>query len=202
MQLSKVLIKQAIEAGMVRLEGRGNCGECQSYRALVAASPTAQGICAECYGKAQVKVRVAKKKSSRKQSAAKSKAASLTKGLEKFPVLGFVVWWTISEIEVTKAFLEELLEGSLGTSYLPRTPHKKRAARLALEAMAEAGFLRKLRDDAVMTAYRLVSEVVDEDNLDVEFTAREMVVWDKVDQLLDIRFASDERREQARRGFP
>jgi hypothetical protein len=173
---------------------RGKCHGCSKRRVLFAPNPTfpkevvVQSLCAECLLEQAALVRAGVKTNKKPQKKSQKAANGLAEGLASLPSVGSTVWWTIHENEIARPDLEVILKDTLGSAFIPREPQKKRAVRLALIALEEAGLIRKIRDDDVLTAYQLVHEHTDVQNLDIEFEKKNLVVWDKSKGELDIRY--------------
>jgi hypothetical protein len=99
------------------------------------------------------------------------------------PVLGWCLWWTISETEISKARLSAVIDYTIGSGYMPSDPRKKKALRRSLDRvlskMEEGGLVRKIRDDHEMAAYALVREVADKENVDVDLEKENIVIYRK-----------------------
>ncbi len=122
-----------------------------------------------------------------KKRKAKDNVDDLAKASTGVPVLGHTIWWTIRDVEEPAAKMEEVLERTLGKEFMPGEPGKKRALRLALDAIESKGLVRRIRDDEVMTAYALVREVVDRSAIDIELEKRNIVIFDKRSKELEFR---------------
>jgi hypothetical protein len=83
--------------------------------------------------------------------------------------------------------MEQILLASLGKQYMPNKPRKKRALRLALEAIEAEGLITKIRDDSDMLAYGL-SEII-KDKAKVDFTQKKqnIIILDKATGKIEFR---------------
>lgn len=196
--MSKSLLESAANFSTAKLP-RNKCGDCGARRVLF--SPDLKkfdlpedlhgsDLCAECLMKHVARFKSTPggtQKVKKPKPAAKNRADEMRKKVADLPSLGSIVWWTIHESEISRNDLEMILLDTLGVDFLPREPQKKRAIKLALEELEESGLIRKIRDDGVLTAYQLVHEHKDVAKLEIEFEKKNLIVWDKKDQKLDIR---------------
>ncbi len=103
-------------------------------------------------------------------------------------ILGHICWWTLKEVEISRAQLEELLTKSLGVNLLPAEPRKKRAVRRALDELEIKGLIRKVRDDEEVLAYSLFEEKLGgQDEYDAQLIRKMSIVYDKKKQDIGFR---------------
>mgnify|MGYP001578123592 CR=1 FL=1 len=108
---------------------------------------------------------------------------------QNYPIIGFVVWWSISEMELTQAALEKAVKASIGEAFMRDVPGKKRALRTALNAVEESGLIRRIRDDKEVIAYTLHEEIINKKDIDLDLKKEQVIVYDKATDKLDIRLA-------------
>ncbi len=111
--------------------------------------------------------------------------AEILSDVKGMPVLGYTIYWSLSQTKVEEPELEQLLGATIGTKYMPRKPIKKRVLRRALKELKhleDAGLITKVRDDAAMVGYIITEEVInDAEELgeSLDFQKRTVVVYEK-----------------------
>lgn len=129
----------------------------------------------------------------------------IARSAEGYPLLGYVIYWAISDINVKHAdFLAKLTELGLPTEVAPAVQAKSAAIKaiMAETKNRDHAFHRKAVDDENIAGFAIVrSETVDAQNVDVEFTTDTRVILNKHDKSLKIDGANAEAIQAAYANF-
>ncbi len=181
-------------------ESTGNrilCKGCNNRRTIF----TLKGseLCAECMSSKYDCTLPTNKPPATTVGSDKQQLTAILDDVDPSKALGFLVYWTIRDCELSKPKLEELLKDSIGTSYLPPTPRKKRALKRALEDAEIEGLVRKIVDDDTKLAYCLVKEIKDKSTIDLTLEKLNIIIFDKTTG--DIEFRGDHKNTEIKRLF-
>lgn len=114
----------------------------------------------------------------------------IAKSAEGYPLLGYAVYYTISDINVKHADFVKLLEQiGLPTSVAPAVQAKSATIKaIKSETKGRKGtFHRKAVDNDAKAGFAIVtSQTVDEENVDVEFGTETKVILNKGDKTLEV----------------
>ena len=112
---------------------------------------------------------------------------TLKESVKGLPILGYAVFWTIAELQISRRRLEGLLAESIGTNWMPSVPRKLRNLKKALEALAKDSRVIKIRNDAEVLAMGLVQEIPDPEKIDIKLSKQSIIVYNKKNQSLEFR---------------
>lgn len=127
----------------------------------------------------------------------------LTEAFEKVkdaPQLGSLVWWTVSETVISREALAEIFaRHDIPEKALIET-RARSAFKKALKEAEKDKLVRRIKDDADVIVYGVVSEKADEVALELEYSTRGVVIYDKETKTLTFKVAP-EREAEIRSAF-
>ena len=103
-------------------------------------------------------------------------------------VLGFLVWSSINpKIIIDRTEFVKLVEAEGLSDIAPSPELRDRSAfRKALHAAEDQGLVRKIREDADMAVYALVSEAMDEEHDKVDYAQEETAYYNKKEKTFEL----------------
>jgi hypothetical protein len=116
--------------------------------------------------------------------------AMLQQGATQFEILGYLVWWNIREVKLTRdQFIAALKAAGLPEKYARE--HNYRATLLrAIKDMEETGLVRPVKEDPINMIFQFTAELPSEDPTNPHLTYKPMVVVN-IDKEAYVMFAGD-----------
>jgi hypothetical protein len=136
---------------------------------------------------------LSKAEQAKREAAKKAKLTSVTNA--EYPVIGYTIWWTISQLERSQAELEAAAKDSIGEKFIPATPGMNRALRIALEEIEKKGVITRIPSgDPNIVAYTLHAKQIDRKNVDLDLNKEQTIVYNKAKDTIDIK--TDHKRKE------
>jgi len=108
----------------------------------------------------------------------------------KSPITGTVVFWELSG-GIRREDLEQIFtQKGAPDSWLPPIPTDKAAFTRTVKHLEKENILVKVREDDEVTAYAVASANVKPEDLDVDFTLRDVVIFNKKDGSIRLKLSS------------
>jgi hypothetical protein len=130
-------------------------------------------------------------KQSNKQAAQKNKINSITKNKrEDYPTIGYMLWWTIRDAEITPSDLESRIDNTFGREFMPKSPSTGKAIKRGIESLESTGIITKIpSDNPGIIAYTLHRKDVDRKNIDLDLAKEQTIIFNKNENKIEVRDA-------------
>lgn len=120
--------------------------------------------------------------------------------LADVPRLGALVWWTVSEVTISREDLKALFaEQGIPENALIDT-RTRSAFKKALNEAEKDRLVRRIKDDSESIVYGIVEETADSKALDLTYSTENVVVYDKETKTLSFK-ATGGREQEIRAAF-
>jgi hypothetical protein len=135
------------------------------------------------------------KKSDKASKAVKQVKTVKTEETTSLPILGYTCWWTIRKNTILANDFKDIIDNTLGHSFMPDSPSMRKALRNTLDEIEHKGIITQIPcADKTKIAYTLHAKSVDQVEIDLELLKEQTIVYDKTKDLLEIK--TDYKRQE------